>query len=665
MDLDGIKRSVNLIEYVAHHYGIECDFKGYAICPFHSNERNPSLQIKQHNGIWRCTDWHLGKGEDGFSGTIVDFVARMEKISEREAIKKLLKEFNSEKQVKKKIKGIKYYAYKNLEGKEAYRKVKQEYEDGSKNFWIELKDKNEWRKPRKNEQYEKFPYHVHRFKDFDKLIICEGEKDADTVNALNTTLLATSAPFGKSNWVDCLTIYFQGKQKILLYDIGSEEEAKKVAIKLKRAFPKDDIYIAKVPLKEREADITDYLNQFDDPFDYEPGTKKQKLLDILKNAEKFELFEELVINNDFLNLYVDSISRITDAPKIFILFSGIGLLSGILNKFYFRYPRKTHLNLYILLLAPSTFYRKTVCLDIANDYLIKVDEKLCLPESFTTEALFKILEKQNKGLINWRELNQVREFQMAAEYNKGLPAFLTDIYDFKEVWKRWTKGEGEIIIREPIISILAAGVTSWFTENLKKIDFEGGLWTRFLFIPGPEEERSYRLPGRFELNEGILDRLHKLNMLPPQEIDISKIESLIEEWGIKHHEQTQRLDSGILQAMFQRLEPMLLKLAAIFQLSHNQSTIIEPETFREAVKVIEYLKRKLIVFFDEEIHFSEFEKNKARVLKYLKKKKRILYIHLLRNIKMKARELRMILSQLKDEGQIKWQSCWVVYGGKD
>jgi len=87
--------------------------------------------------------------------------------------------------------------------------------------------------------------------------------------------------------------------------------------------------------------------------------------------------------------------------------------------------------LYILLLAPSTYYRKSTCTDLIGEYLEECNPNLRLPESFTVEALYEIMQKYPKGLIIWPELIQVKEFQMAKEYNRGLPAFLTDIYDYK------------------------------------------------------------------------------------------------------------------------------------------------------------------------------------------------------------------------------------------
>lgn len=623
--------------------------KKNTLCPFH-NDHQPSMSVDQKDdGSWV---WYCHSCQEG--GNIINYMMKKYNLQKQEAIAKLTDKFNLG-NTRRNSEVIAEYPYHDEEGKELFRVVRFE----AKDFKVKHRVNNSWKWDKKG--IREVLYNLPEVIKSETVWLVEGEKDVENLKKLG--IVATTNPFGVSHWRHVYASCFKDKRVFICLDKGCETVSERRAEKILIAGAKE-VKIVELPGLNREGeDISDWI-EMNDAQDNE--SLKSWLERIAADTPIFEIPGSMPkIKNNFLNLYVESISRSTDAPEIFILFSAIGLLSGILNKFYFKYPRITPLNLYILLLAPSTFCRKTICLDIASDYLIETDESLCLPESFTVEALYPILEKQNRGLVIWRELNQVKEFQMAAEYNRGLPAFLTDIYDFKKIWRRFTKGEGETIIREPIISILAAGVTNWFTENLKKIDFEGGLWTRFLFVPAPEEEKKFHLPKSFTLNKEILDQLKKLYELPPEEISLSKIEVMIEEWGSKHLQQAQKLSSGILQAVFLRMEGMLLKLAAIFQLSHNQSTIIEPDMFREAVKVIEYLKRKMVIFFEEEIHFSEFEKDKARVLKYVKKKKHIQYKFLLRNVKMKAKYLKEILDQLQLEDEIRWRDKMIDYIGQD
>lgn len=323
MDLDEIKRSVNLIEYAKTHWGYKCDSKGRGSCLLHPPDNHKSFSIWQDdNGIWRFKCFH-----DGTTGTIVDLKAALENKSIEECIKELKEEFNSKKPLKRKIKEANYYVYKDLEGRDFYRKVKQTYEDKSKGYWIELKDKNGWRNPGENERYKKLPYNLHKFKDYSKLIFCEGEKDADTVNELKTSFLATSAPFGCSSWPDEINSYLSDFTDIIyLYDVGNEGNARKHAAKVQYDYPEINIYIAKVPLKEREADTTDYLSQFYNPLDNNNlETRKKKLLEVLsKNVEKFEIKEEKPLEKGIKPI-LTSLDSIDPEPVEWLWFNRIPL----------------------------------------------------------------------------------------------------------------------------------------------------------------------------------------------------------------------------------------------------------------------------------------------------------------------------------------------------
>jgi len=166
-------------------------------------------------------------------------------------------------------------------------------------------------------------------------------------------------------------------------------------------------------------------------------------------------------------------------------------------------------------------------------------------------------------------------------------------------------------------------------------------------------ERRYSLPGSFTLDPAILRRLNSLNDLPGREVDLNRILPLMEEWGTRHQEETMRLGTGILSAMYQRLEVMLLKLAAIFQISHDQTTVITPESFEEAVKAVEYLKAQLPTFFNDEIQFGEFDKAVATILKFIKKKGRAMKKEILQGTKVPKRLADPALQQLEEEEEIK------------
>ncbi|MEN6560672.1 MAG: CHC2 zinc finger domain-containing protein [Acidobacteriota bacterium] len=619
------------------------------LCPLHA-DKNPSLHVSQKEGSWL---WYCHACKKG--GSIINYLMETRGLTKGEAIRQLTEHFHLD------------GGNGNGHGRPAPSATYTYTDEEKRPLYSVLRfEPKAFKADRKMAGVRQVLYHLPEVLAGDPVWLVEGEKDADNVRRLGLT--ATTTPFGVSHWRPHFAEPFKGKAVRICLDTGYEFESVRRAKDI--ALHAREVKIIQLPGLEKDQDISDWI-ELHDAQDTEG--LRAALEDIAASAPVFDAKEPEpepvpsenlpesaptgadfpVIHNAFLNRYIESIARSTDASPIFLLFSGIALLSGVLNKFYFMFPRRTNLNLYILLLAPSTYYRKSTTTDVVADYLNEVNSSLLLPDSFTPEALYKILNKYPRGLIIWRELIQVKEFQLGSEYNRGLASFLVDIYDYKKAFKRWTVGDGgEIVVENPIVSILSAGIATWFVESLKKKDFEGGIWTRFIFVPAPEQDRDYRLPSPLYLDRGIETRLRELDALEPdQEIDVRPILPLMEEWGREHMRQVMRTE-GDLQAVFQRLEVMLIKLACLFQLAEDGSLKVGEQSFRDAVTVIEWIKAKLPRFFQEEVRFDWFSKQMATIEKIIRKRGQILRSDILSATRIKAKLADEILKQLIDEGRI-------------
>ena len=273
MTLLDIKTAVDLREYSRNRYGLQFDHAGKCPCPFHPPDKSPSFSVfKGQDGAWRWKCHH-----DSSSGTIVDLVARIDGVSDREAIDRLLAEHRPESAPKPKPEVIREHVYLDADGHPVFKKTKLRI--GSKVDWCLFHhDAGAWRPGKNGRDF--IPYRLELFKDHAHVIVAEGEKDSDTINALGLDLFATSAPTGCSAWPDSITPYFSKfKEVIFLYDIGNDGHVEKHAAKLRAAFPDLSIKIATVPGSQREFDITDYLST-------EPA-KADAMLEILSEARAF------------------------------------------------------------------------------------------------------------------------------------------------------------------------------------------------------------------------------------------------------------------------------------------------------------------------------------------------------------------------------------------
>jgi hypothetical protein len=327
---------------------------------------------------------------------------------------------------------------------------------------------------------------------------------------------------------------------------------------------------------------------------------QEKKVDI-EEIEPIQESEELKINNRFLNIWNDSISRATDAPRELVLFAGIGLLSALCHRFYFYAARPTYLNLFLFILGPSSSSRKTTVLDMVLDYVGEVDPDLVLPNEFTPEALFTCLSKKNHGIIFSRELNLWLDQMLGKDYNRGLGSTLGNIYDHAKCLTRETKKDGLITITDPVVTILGAGVDEYLIEHLKEIDLISGFWPRVTLVRlPPQATKGYKAPGRFLLEPHILEKLHTISAKEGGEIRYEKIEPLREAYACNLYQEAAEIRNNNLAAGYARLEWILIKIAALLELADNPgSKEIEIEAFDDAVKFVNYIKRQLPEFYGE------------------------------------------------------------------
>jgi len=77
IDLNEIKQKLTM-ENVCGHYNIQVGRNGKAICPFH-NDHKPSMQVYPDDGGFHCFTCKI-------SGSVIDFIQRMENVSFGEAV---------------------------------------------------------------------------------------------------------------------------------------------------------------------------------------------------------------------------------------------------------------------------------------------------------------------------------------------------------------------------------------------------------------------------------------------------------------------------------------------------------------------------------------------------------------------------------------------------
>jgi len=583
------------------------------ICPFHA-DTVPSFSVYQtEDGFYR---WHCFGCKEG--GSIIDYEMRENNISQEEAVEKLTKHFGLEPKI------VAEYPYTDENNNVLY-KVRR------------IEPGHDFPVDRKMNDVRRVLYHLSKMLEAKDVWVVEGEKDVETLEKLE--FVATTWMSGKGNWRPEYAKFFKDKNVYLCLDTDVPEEiVNNIATSISEAGASTLTHI-ELDLKEGK-DISDWVEENKE---LSKGKLQKKLLQIILKAVKnpqsnskenvsyqFDSsFEgapednEIEVRNPFLCEYIESISKITDAPQCFILFSGLALLSAVLNHFYFNWVNATHLNLYILLLAQSTSERKSTLIDIVYDYLKEVGRiapeptNLIYPSGFSPEAFFDELEEHNRGIILWRELNIVKAL-FGKTYGKGLPSLFTNIWDGRSVSQRFKK-EGLRKVDNPVVSILCGGIGEWLVEGLQRLDFQGGLWTRFLFVPVASRRIGYRLPGSFTYNSEIIHKLRGLIALAPKAMDIEAVKPAINRWMVEITKEKQALGDAIAETFYNKLEINAVKISCLLALASNSSTVVGDEAIEDAIAICEWIKRRLPALLRGFMQ-TDWDRERNRILNVLERK---------------------------------------------
>src|SRR3990167_5799800 len=193
---------------------------------------------------------------------------------------------------------------------------------------------------------------------------------------------------------------------------------------------------------------------------------------------------------NFVEAYVQYAEQFTDSPPILHHRVALSVLSTVINRnvWLSQGHKKIYPNLWMLIIAPSSFYRKSYTLSIGEDLVREIDTSLVLPREFSHEKLIESLQEQPHGMLIFYEFKTFMGL-MERDYMSGTKSLITELYDCPLLYDRKTIKGGTTSIREPFLNILAASTMDWFVSSIKDDDMAGGFLPRFLIVTAPKKDK--------------------------------------------------------------------------------------------------------------------------------------------------------------------------------
>jgi len=234
--------------------------------------------------------------------------------------------------------------------------------------------------------------------------------------------------------------------------------------------------------------------------------------------------------------YAEAISPMT--PRLFHESAGLWLASAAIARrlklpmaFGDVYP-----NIYVLWLAQSTLYRKSTALPVARDLARDLFPHLLAAHDSTPEALLSDMagkeptHMQPADVAEWKEernycaqraliYDEMSALLASAgrDYNSGLLEAFLRFYDCDPIYKRSTRTQGRIVVRNTYLCVLGASTPAAMQEHLQSERlWSNGWWPRFAILTPEDSRPAWREPRETQRPEAFVATLRNLyQRLPP------------------------------------------------------------------------------------------------------------------------------------------------------
>jgi len=389
----------------------------------------------------------------------------------------------------------------------------------------------------------------------------------------------------------------------------------------------------------------------------------------------------------FFGDYLAYVMPTTDAPVWFHVASALSLASHLINRrAWLASGLDTYFpNLWIGVIAKSG-QRKSSAINPARELLRDdLDYGQTLPDSFTFAALVKELgveirddhentplptlqearflcrqddeekEHYSRG-IGYFHFSEIATFlaTLGKSYNDEAKATLTDWYDCPTERTKKTTTQSKYYIYRPFISILGGSTIDWLVEGCRESDLMGGFLPRWLFFTNTSQdfELSFRDTGDPRLRDKLQAHCEKLKSYQGEVRYSDEAMDAYHDWYQAFVKDT----DAVMASWSARLAAYAHKIAIVFEAVTTRRNVIGVETSQLACKLVSRLKIDLAQMLDEQLAFSEVDKQCNRLMELIRAHGgRVEHSMALRSMRgMDARTLRsVIVPTLVERAKIK------------
>lgn len=361
--------------------------------------------------------------------------------------------------------------------------------------------------------------------------------------------------------------------------------------------------------------------------------------------------------DSFVERYTAWADSFTDAPVQFHRFIAYWVLSTLLaRRVYMRQGTQWIFpNLWMVILAPSSFYRKSTAIGIGADMVRAITPEVIMPSEWSHESFIAQLAEHPHGAMICYEFKGLLS-QLQKDYNAGSQSLLTELYDNPHEYKRTigTKERTTWRIEQPYLTILGASTIEWLINSVKGGDIAGGFLARFLFVSADKKDKIMAIqpPADEEEKDRLVEAMKTaLNVYGEMKYTPQAIK-FYESW---YHGFVKEAESApeAVRAFFPRLTAYAHKFAMLEAVLNGHGQTITEDDCHAACMLADDFAAEIRKLGRENLGKDRFALLCAKIVKAVNSNpKGVEHSHMLKNSNVKASEFKDAIATLMQTREI-------------
>jgi len=356
---------------------------------------------------------------------------------------------------------------------------------------------------------------------------------------------------------------------------------------------------------------------------------------------------------------MDYTRKFSESPPAFHLatfFQTIACIVGR-NRYIIQGEDNIHMNLFTLVIAPSSLHKKSSSIGLLKKWLIRLQMmKQYMGQIGSPEGLFGALQENGGSATAYYSEAGLLLAQAASKKWMGdILEMLCDLYDCPDYYRKRLAssgmGGGIREAKNTCLNLIGASQLDSLTKHVKESDLLSGFLPRFavVFEDNLQPHMVRRPLPDTKLQNKILSHFNEIRKAckEPQPMDLNRNAwEYFESWGNDKHTQA-ILAPPQIQPMYGRLEAHALKHAMNIHVSrYPQETEIDTTSTMAACDYANYILNSYRRLVTEELTFTVNERKLKRVADLIKNTTEISNRNLLIDTRYTKRDLNEITQTL-------------------